>query len=216
MAEKPILFSTLMINAIQDNRKTATRRVIKPQPLDIERDEYLRIPGIWHNKEFRTLHQFKKSGQITWEAIAPCQKGDILYVRETWNMLPSNDRAGIPADYWYRADDKSENPDDRWRPSIYMPREAARLFLAVKNIRVERLQEITEEDAVAEGCQGSRCDHGGMGVYGCTDCYDSGWTEPPQMDFMFLWDSIYSKRGFGWDISPWVWVTEFERLTAHD
>lgn len=99
----------------------------------------------------------------------------------------------------------------RWRPSIHLPKWAARLWLRVTDIRVERLQDITEADALAEGCTGGVCNHEGRGYHGCTDCYNTGWLEPPEVEFIDLWDGLNAKRGYGWDTNPWVWVVEFER-----
>lgn len=102
-----------------------------------------------------------------------------------------------------------------WRPSIHMPKEAARLFLRVKNVRVERLRDITIQDAISEGCEGVICDHPNPepGI-GCTDCYNTGWVEPPIVEFAELWDSTIKssdKAKYGWKANPWVWVIEFER-----
>ena len=192
--EKPILFSTPMVKAIIAGKKTMTRRVIKDK-----------VFQQWQDVGFSS--DFIKRPDNNWIEKCPYgQVGDILWVRETWNMLPANDRAGIPTDYWYRADDKSENPDDRWRPSIFMPRVAARLFLKVTNIRVERLRDITEEDAIAEGVLWNRAKKINE-LEKSNNIINNAKTL-----FMRLWDSINSKRGYGWDINPWVWVVEFERV----
>ena len=95
-----------------------------------------------------------------------------------------------------------------------MPKEAARIWLYVTDVRVERLQDITEDGALREGAQGMRCDHAALGVYGCTDCMNTGWIEPPQVEFMQIWDAAVKKSDidrYGWDVNPWVWVIEFER-----
>ena len=123
---------------------------------------------------------------------------------------------GVPARpdyksyYCYLADGEMAHPDlgkASWCPSIHMPREAARLFLRVKRVSVERLQDISEADARAEGCSAGYETHGD-GKF--EDVTEHEWTA--KEEFADIWDSIYAKRGFGWNINPWVWVVEFERL----
>ena len=207
---KPIIFNTEMVRAILDGRKTMTRRVIKPYPegahtiMDYE-------DGVW---SFMCGNQGEGGAFMDWEECRkePYQPGDVLWVRETWGML-----YGFASGEWEKLFPGKEPPDasdnvycykadysdasiqymkekgDGWRPSIYMPREAARIFLRVKDVRVERLQEISEADAKREGYPFS---------------YKAGM---PIHDFIFLWNSINAKRGYGWDTNPWVWVVEFER-----
>ena len=131
---KPILFNTQMVHAILDGRKTQTRRIVKPQPQSYSFDG--------------RVYVFNE-GELPKPQYQP---GDILYVRETWaeNTIPhSGNYAGIE----YRADYYGgREPILRWRPSIHMPREAARIFLRVTDVRVERLQHITRADAISEGC----------------------------------------------------------------
>ena len=116
--------------------------------------------------------------------------------------------------YGYKASiANSEDADEPWKPSIHMPKEAARIWLKVKDVRVERLKDMTDKDALKEGAQGVKCDHAGLGVYGCTDCMNTGWLEPPILEFMGIWNSTIKKSDldrFGWDANPWVWVIEFE------
>jgi len=166
MSEKPILFSTEMVRAILEGRKTQTRRVVKPQPV-IEDG---------HGREIK----------------CPWQPGDILWVRETWCKNPVS--TGYP--YCYKASEDSwiyDNMEGMWRPSIHMPREAARIFLRVKNVRVEKLQEIMPDDVLQEGL------------------WDVG-TETGALDsFAELWNNINAKRGYGWSVNPWIWVIEFEK-----
>lgn len=145
-------------------------------------------------------------------------------VRETW-CDPSG--AGYP--FLYKADmpmhwDAEDTEigmevdlkaeDYTWHPSIHMPKEAARIFLRVNDVRAERLQEITDEDALAEGLTGEPYDHPNTDYHGCTDCMNSGWIVPPTVEFAELWDSTIKKADlplYGWDANPWVWVIEFER-----
>lgn len=130
------------------------------------------------------------------------EAGDILWVRETW--LKADDG------YYYKADIKVPSESEnlrktygyKWRPSIFMPREAARIFLRVTNVRVERVQEITVDDCRLEGC----C---------CSDCLQTGPHSPDcKCDTLFYntWNDINAKRGYGWDTNPWVWVYEFEKF----
>jgi len=140
--------------------------------------------------------------------------GDTLWVRETWGMVQLKGGSsinGAPADprYIYRASDDTPDPSEydyeAWKPSIHMPRAAARIFLRVTGVRCERVQDITEEDAIAEGCTAppdGEHYHNGMDlepIYYASD------------DFAMIWDLLYAKRGYGWHKNPWVWVYEFER-----
>ena len=174
MAEKPILFNTEMVRAILDGRKTQTRRLCKGQPQDGATSP-------------------EKMGYMP-----PYGVGDVLYVRETWTEMPYG--------FAYRAD--GEEPDgwdsnDRWYPSIHMPKEAARLFLRVTGMRCERLQDMTPED-----------------------CANDGGFEPEAIKavgiaplFGTLWDSTLRKgaiKRFGWDANPWVFVISFERIYDYE
>lgn len=170
---KPILFSTAMVQAILDNRKSMTRRVSKTMP----------YPNI----------------------KPPYQPGDILWVRETW-AVPYNPTTG----YAYRASCHDDALDlFKWRPSIFMPRSAARIWLKVTDIRVERLRAITPHDAWLEGCR-----------IGNSFAWEDHLPDLQQMcrdiAFVSLWDSINKKRGHGWDTNPWVWVISFERIDKGD
>ena len=172
---KPILFSTYMVQAILDGRKTMTRRVVKPQPLWIGEP----------NVPFKTQDADHK-GIIN----SPYQPRDILYVRETWHQH-------YDGSFAYKATDPKNTG---WHPSIHMPREAARIFLEVTDVRVERLQEITEEDAIKEGV---RVGIGGMPYFSCQDAFPA------------LWDSTIKNQDlplYGWDSNCWVWIYEFKRL----
>lgn len=191
---KPILFNTGMVRAILDGRKTVTRRVIKPQP---EMDLAYIMAGYQHGKwsyspYVRPTYDDYKHSPKYWSP--PCHTDDILYVREAWRFS-SVAKASIKTDMWrYKADD----PEwflTNWRPSIHMPKEAARIFLRVTNVRVERLQDIMddppgpENQIVREGFR-----------YGS--------------DFIATWQNTIKPADldtYGWDANPWVWVIEFER-----
>ncbi len=185
---KPIIFSTPMVQAILDGKKTQTRRVIKID--DAPENWKISIAG---TSIVRTEPYDVKLPRYA--------AGDILWVRETWF---ENEECLL-----YKAS-KYENTKEyhgrngwvqiKWRPSIFMPRKAARIFLRVTNVRVERLQDISEEDARAEGVNG---------IPRSTVLY-------PNDDYIYpfkqLWNSLNQKRGYGWDTNPWVWVIEFERI----
>ena len=191
MKERPILFSGPMVRVILDGCKTMTRRVVK-----------LRAGEIAHEGGDGSLHAVANT---TWgdciERVIQCPygvPGDLLWVRETW----ASDVDGCPAGLSYRADhldprgDGPANPM-RWRPSIFMPRWASRLTLRIMSVSVERLQEITEEDAMREGVKAE---------FVSTHPRIYSYRAP----FAELWDSINAERGFGWDTNPWVWVIGFE------
>ena len=195
MTEKPILFNTEMVRAILDGRKTCTRRVVKPTPKYFEVNEN---PVYIYDAE-------PAMGRI----YPPCQPEDVLYVRETWCGLPVNEAGhfrGHPI-YYYRADGdlRPEGWRGAWHPSIHMPKEAARIWLKVTDVRVERLQDITEEGAKAEGANWKN----GKNV---------GWEEKMRQTaverFADIWDSTIKKSDidyYGWQVNPWVWVIDFER-----
>ena len=187
--------------------------------------------------------EFKLPNDITEEELSkrwnpPYHTGDILYVRETWQCWRAH-RYEATADIRFRAggDDvrlqfANGNTDsiDRldydtfvhkwfshngeWKPSLFMPKEAARIWLKVTDVRIERLKNITGDGALREGSQGIRCNHVALGEHGCTDCMNTGWIEPPQVEFMQIWNSTIKKSDidrYGWDANPYVWVIEFER-----
>lgn len=209
MAIKPILFKTEMVRAILDGRKTCTRRILKGAiPFD-EKAEYWNVlkKGEWSGPI--CVEYFMKQG-------SPYKPGDILYVRETWCLRFDGEK------YFYKADKNTSREekclldydDVRWHPSIHMPKEAARIWLKVMDVRVERLKDMTNNDALKEGAEGVRCDHAGSGAYGCTDCMNTGWLEPPIVEFVQIWDSTIKKSDidrYGWNANPYVFVIEFER-----
>ena len=188
--KRPIIFNTEMVKALIDGRKTQTRRVIKPQP-------------IWHpKKRFWSLNQIVKGQSFTWEEdlipnapikYCPYGKiGDRLWVRETW-AIDEDEQTVI----FYKATDH-ETCGQPWKPSIFMPRWASRITLEITDIRIERVQDIKDEQAIFEGCPGIITT-----VAHKEAC--RGW-------FKHLWDSINAKRGYGWIINPWVWIIVFKVL----
>ena len=210
---KPILFNTEMVRAILEGRKTVTRRVIKPQPWDsVFCDGHEFMPDDYGGCK-PTGFICRKCGlgvcpphckyPVGEALFRPyCWPDDILYVRETW----AKSMAGT---YMYKATD---DPIiiDRWHPSIHMPKEAARLFLRVTDVRVERLQDITPEQARAEGCDG-RCNCPSSGAPGSLSCVEMDFSIEK---FESVWDSTIKPADlplYGWYANPWIWVIEFER-----
>lgn len=219
--EKPILFSAPMVQAILEDKKGMTRRVIKPQPMwrKAPVDKLISDGWAWMYGGTK-LEAWPDAEKFAKELAKYCpygKPGDTLWVRETTYLFGKwvkNGTTKIGKQKWKFVWDNSQpvfyedcKPSDVKRlkseigyfkrPSIFMPRKAARLFLTVKNIRVERLQDITEEDAIAEGVK----------AYGPNNC--SGTSA--RIAFAELWDSLNEKRGYGWDTNPWVWVVEFEK-----
>lgn len=183
---KPILFNTDMVRAILAGRKTVTRRVV-------------------NHKHLRGLENLSAE-KIQRACVLPYRPGDILYVRETWALIPDD---GYKYRYSFRANEENI-PIERWYPSIHMPKEAARIFLRVTDVRVERLQEIDEDGSIAEGCSAGRFETTG-GPWGVEDDPDE-WTA--REDFSHVWDSTIKpadRERYGWAANPWVWVIEFER-----
>ena len=179
---KPVLFNTEMTVAILEDRKGATRRCIKPQPTS-------QIATATNGQQIEW-----------WIAARPYRAGDILYVRETWSEWTGG--------YVYKAwsgpfPQPGKASVMKWHPSIHMPKEAARIFLRVTDVRAERLQDITIEDIRKEGLTS-------MAVH-------AGDTEIAYEEWKLLWDSTIKKLDiplYGWDANPWVWVIEFERIEA--
>ena len=211
MAIKPILFNTEMVRAILDGRKTCTRRVIKPQP-----DEKHTYPlgFVTDGTEKKEMGCFgfgidEYGGSIQY-AKPQYQPGDILYVRETWKKAPNG--------YYYYEDWQRNDIADvtKWKPSIHMPKEAARIWLKVTDVRVERLQEITEEQACMEGTNpwDEAC-YENNGWHPTLSDPDSGG-EPNMVDgFHKLWNSTIKKSDldrYGWEANPYVFVIEFVKI----
>jgi len=219
MKERPILFNADMVKAILEGRKTQTRRVMKPQPGlgldDFERYYHIEV-GKYHpaliDKDGELYPGDEIFGAYTddgeWGCKCPYgQVGDRLWVRETFDYI-----FGDEGDYLiYKADDyslawfnerKKDGSKITWNPSIHMPRWASRINLEITGIRVERLQEISEEDAKNEGVTPHRIDWDDNISPNVTINYREG--------FIKLWDSINGKM-YAWESNPYVWVIEFKR-----
>lgn len=206
MAIKPILFNTEMVRAILDGRKDATRRIVKG---------FIPDDAVWGYTAFTPKGYISCRGTFAdgyGEKFfkLPCEPGDILYVRETWM-----DYAGRTV---YKSDCDKFHIESlnfagfSWKPSIHMPKEAARIWLKVTDVRVERLNEITNDGCVAEGIYPSNC-RGCNAAFGCDTCIDEGYSEIDE--FAEVWNSTIKKSDldrYGWDANPYVFVIEFIRI----
>ena len=198
MRELPILFNTEMVRAILDDRKTCTRRVIKDA---VKENQEINKNG---KGEFELYDITSRCG-ITKGKIynPPYQPGDILYVRETWHKytkrVGNGESCHLAEFYGYKASiANSEDANEPWKPSIHMPKEAARIWLKVTDVRVERLQEMDKTDALKEGIDPRLCINLSHAL----------------TKFKKIWDSTIKKSDldiYGWKANPWVWVIEFER-----
>ena len=206
--ERPILFSAPMVRAILDGRKSQTRRVVKPQfdhdaePCEVLATtiegwaDYQGHSGLWAHEgdpgETTVKFQYGKTG-------------DRLWVREAWKALAEYDHLA-PRDIPVGTDISYPATYDGWvsrgRPSIHMPRWSSRILLEIVRVRVERLQDISEADAVAEGCPG---------CLGPNPDFPDEWDPTPQEEFCDLWKTINGAES--WNANPWVWVVEFKRVT---
>ncbi|HDW1350522.1 hypothetical protein [Klebsiella variicola] len=218
MKERGMIFNGEMVRAILDGRKTQTRRIMKPQPEPCPRGGHW-----WPSNVFKTMLHVEdemQNGKGGWGGLVgdACPFGDVgdrIWVRETW----AEAGASAPDLKLYRANYPEHVPsiyenvppaeEIRWTPSIHMPRWASRILLEITDVRVERLNAISEEDAEAEGIDMEA-------LYDSQDCYDCiadhNMTGRPTVTgaFKYLWESIYGEDG--WKANPWVWVIEFKRV----
>jgi hypothetical protein len=201
MSEHPILFSAPMVRAIIEGRKTQTRRVVKPQP-DKHATSWVKSAD---GGEWKPVEDFPSRVALVvgeWVRCPYGRPGDLLWVRETWREAGSIQRAdgkiptsGIPDEVYYYADDKAAVYDGPWRSSIHMPRWASRLTLRITDVRVQRVQEISEADAFDEGISGG------------------DWLGDPVGEYAKLWDSINGKRA-PWASNPFCWALTFVEADA--
>ncbi|AXY31888.1 ASCH domain-containing protein [Klebsiella aerogenes] len=228
MTERGMIFNAEMVRALLDDRKTQTRRIMKPQPEPCPRGGHW-----WPSNVFKTMlhvEEEMQNGKGGWGGLVgdACPFGDVgdrIWVRETFqgplfdyeqmeSYLEDSSKFekpefcqyaadGKPAPEYYDADD---NLRHGWRPSIHMPRWASRILLEITDVRVERLNAISEEDARAEGIIDGGClNCGEPEPCGCAN------PEPDATDaFAYLWQSIYGQEN--WNANPWVWVIEFKRV----
>lgn len=200
MKEHPILFSTQMVQAILEGRKTQTRRIIKPQPI-IDQDSGFVFDGR-HTQQY-DLHNWRYQFVDDFSRWMP---EDRLWVREKTGDY-QNRMFDLPPVY------RTEIPDDRagfykWHPSIHMKKQYARIWLEVTDIRVELIQEISEADAIAEGISPEV-----TGDYLFENYNKVGyrWIKAKE-SYRSLWESINGKES--WEVNPWVWVIDFNVLST--
>jgi len=200
MKERKIAFNGAMVRAILAGQKTQTRRVMKNPPTPSTHFPWLGV------KSLRGTHSFVYPNALP-EILAECpygQPGDRLWVREAWR-LPSIFSAPSCCTYAHdltlHAADGRNNPATTWQNIMLMPRWASRILLEITDVRIERLQSISEADALAEG------------VKHCEAELDTGgyWYAPEEL-YSMLWTKIYGWGERGWNANPWVWVVEFKRV----
>lgn len=235
MKERPIIFNTAMVKAIIDGRKTQTRRLVKPQPKFfkgeagghwwrcthvqsmVRVEEELQNPGEYYKGFIDEVNPFGK-------------KGDRLWVRETFciGTIEEEDHyQGSPKPLYVHQDgDPKQYPiykeyclrdnisidDVLWKPSIHMPRSASRILLEITKIRIERLNQISSQDAVQEGLL--KLPASGRYVVNRSDQYFGAASNNPCEVFKWLWESIYGSSS--WELNPWVWVIEFNVIQGGD
>lgn len=232
MRDKPILFSGPMVRALLEGRKTQTRRVLKTETV-VCREEpwraHLGKDGVWRILADDRLVE----GLII--PVLPYAVGDRLWVRETWSaqFWDPEDIDGAPREFvgtpvaertrdllsnvYYRVEEAAKEgilafvPEGHWTPGIHMPRWASRLTLTVTDVRIQRVGEISEEDAVAEGVALAEPEVGSLGgyvMYGPRPATDARWSGARD-SYHDLWNHLNAKRGFGWDVNPWVVAVTF-------
>ena len=209
MRERPIIFSVPMVRAILAGTKTQTRRVVKPQPSGGVSSVYLPFaddPNNWQG--YSDL-----DGRIHWYGRCPYgQPGTTLWVREAWRVVWSSDNEPpreLDAAYrfWYEADAPLQDGYGKLRPSIHMPRFASRITLEITSVRVERLQDISEADAAAEGVT-PKWEPGFSGRL--MEALGGFSFRPAASAYADFCESLHGPGS--WDANPWVWVVEFKRI----
>ncbi|KZK99175.1 hypothetical protein [Pseudovibrio sp. Ad26] len=218
MTDRPILFSSPMIQALLEGRKTHTRRILKPQPTACGG----KFPGAIYESDYSwptgkhgcftvSCKPHPPESYLKAYPLKPAP-GDLLWVRETWARIEEvecgcSEICGCPqvGEVRYRA--TVGDDERRWKPSIFMPRKYSRITLEVTNVRVELLQKISAKDAVSEGVQ---LKHWITGNYPEHDIGVEREGEVLRNKFRNLWNTLNESRGFGWNANPWVTVTEFK------
>ncbi|AMC34786.1 hypothetical protein VN23_09270 [Janthinobacterium sp. B9-8] len=224
MKERPILFNAAMVNAILAGNKTQTRRVVKRQPPSGHQWQGWVLDSTC-SADVGSATWARGDGPLMQDVIrAHCplgKVGDRLWLREAfgevYDWCDHPEMPGCPTERWhldwkYRADGEVNRQEldgafTGWKPSIHMPRAASRITLEITAIRVERLKDISEQDARAEGCEAS----GWMPSYSNPDNAGCDESLSAADNFCDLWQSIYGPES--WGTNPWVWVIEFKRIT---
>ena len=232
LRERPITFTTDMVKAILDGRKTQTRRIIKEAP---EAATALRLNSIGRYLE-SYLSELREwvpvVGPHGCETMVRCPKGipgDHLWVKETYGFgwqsghgwysaIPVTGKEKQPEKIFYKADPKWDKWDEnkgqlQWRNVRFMPRFASRLTLEITNVRVERLQQISEADAIAEGVRQLRDGSGTFAGREGPGKLVTPWLTAKEA-FADGWDAINARRGFAWSSDVWVWVIEFKKIDS--
>ena len=234
MKEKPILFKTPMVQAIQEGRKTQTRRVIEPQPIEKEKEFenqqiYFENPA-YNKKGHKEYHHPVIDIQQLIYNYSPYRVGQKLWVRETWcnGKMEAAERGEGLQDEWYVSQCINENDiiykeacisgdigieEVVWKPSRFMPKKYARIWLEITDVRVEKVNDISDEDANMEGFYGKCL------IDKCPDCkppFTGNCEEQPIQWFSELWDSINAKRGYSWESNPFVWCRSFKKSVKEE
>ncbi|MFY0481432.1 hypothetical protein ACI6PS_02405 [Flavobacterium sp. PLA-1-15] len=204
----PMICATSVVQSLLENRKSQTRRLqglenIDPRANEIVKDNQFPFEGKWISRS--RLETVEERYEIFDVIKCPYgEVGDVLWVRETFY------EEGFEGNYVYKAPNGTLLTDyDRWKPSIHMPKEAARLFYKITSIHVERLQNITEEDAIAEGVV-KHSDYGSTGYVNYLSPHEAVTDIDAVWSFGTLWESIYGRGS--WLKNPWVWVIKFEKI----
>lgn len=208
---KPILFNTEMVQAILEDRKTVTRRCVKHEIHVFEKNGETLV------YDHRFLFDFALDAYI--DSQARYKKGDVLYVRETWGdydgeasyYLYKADYTEGQKGFWFEKEQIHWVELPKWKPSIHMPKEAARLFLRITDVRIERLQSISGNDCFREGALTLKTYHNFDG--------DMMQSCVPYDFFADVWNSTLKKNEleqYGWDANPYVWVYKFEVISKEE
>jgi hypothetical protein len=210
---KPIIFSTEMVQAILDKGKSVTRRIVKPQPLKYQIGDMLyvketwRIDG-WDIDELVIAVDYKAGNCNKRKWI--CVEDEDIFLRYVEQSAEDAEKKGLGINENGKYHWKPGESPTRWRSPIHMSKELARIFLKVTGVRIERLQDITEEGARAEGFSVKIRHiktHEGNNFNGSTTARE---------EFVGYWNSLNEKSGWDWDANPWVWVIDFERISKEE
>ncbi|WP_329805443.1 hypothetical protein [Flavobacterium facile] len=208
----PILFNTEMVQAILQGRKTQTRRTKGLNIINIDPSDWKieQLKSLWAKSDINGFKKLKK----------PYEVGDVLWVRENFYSIESENHWSVSqmvmceSKIFYAADIQNHETirplhRGKSRPSIHMPKTFARIFLQIKDVRIEKLNDISDKDSIAEGintenCEGKECYY----FYPSNDLRDDSYLDSPKTSFYSLWNSINGEKA--WALNPWVWVVEFE------